>query len=289
MKVAVIGAGYWGKKHIEEYQALGHEISVYDSNPDAYPDISTYKSILTDKSITAVSICTPNHTHYKIAVDMLDAGKNVLVEKPISMSTHEAVDLIATSKIHKLILSVGHLYRFNNAINEVKHMLHELGNIRSIKFTWTNTEPKYSNRDIIYDLAPHPFDIINYLLSKNPTILSCVGKGYRTPELEIAYITGVVDGTLISIELSWITPPKTRTMTIVGSEKTVLVDCVSQAVTVYFLGETYRLNISPNNTIRDELQSFIGCINDGSLPNIADGMTGLNTLKAIEQCYRVKP
>ncbi len=287
MKVAVIGAGYWGKKHIEEYQALGHNVFVYDSNPDAYPNLSSYESILNDKSITIVSICTPNPTHYKIANDMLNAGKNVLVEKPLSMTTHEAVNLITTSKIHKSVLSVGHLYRFNNAINEVKRILPELGEIRLIKFVWTNTELEYSNRDILYDLAPHPFDIINYLLSKNPKIVSCIGKGYRTPELEIAYITGVVDKTIINIELSWLTPPKTRTMTIVGSEKSIIVNCVSQVATIYSSGEIYRLNISPNNTIRDELQAFINCINDGSLPNIANGMTGLNTLKGIEQCYLV--
>lgn len=289
MKVAVIGAGYWGKKHIEEYVALGHEVTVYDSDPELKKKYKffTYEEILANPEIEAVSICTPNNTHYKIAKDMLCAKKNVLVEKPMAMSVHEAVDLITCSKIHKTVLSVGHLYRFNNAINEVKAILPELGEIRQIKFVWINTEPKFSDRDILYDLAPHPFDIINYLLSKNPNIVSCVGERFRTPEIEMAQINGFADKTVINIELSWLTPPKTRTMTIVGSLKSLVVDCVSQEIMVYSHVGTYPLNIKTNNTIRDEIQVFIGCIENRSLPNIADGIAGLNTIKGIAECYRI--
>lgn len=289
MKVAVIGAGYWGQKHIEEYMALGHEVTVYDSDPELRKKYNsfTYEEILDNPEILAVSICTPNHTHYRIASDMLCAKKNVLVEKPMAMSTHEAVDLITCSKVHKSVLSVGHLYRFNNAINEVKRILPELGDIRQIKFVWINTEPKFNGRDILYDLAPHPFDIINYLLSKNPKIVSCIGEGFRTPEIEVAQIDGFVDKTLINIELSWLTPPKTRTMTIVGSLKSLVVDCVKQEITVYSHAGIYGLNIKTNNTIRDELQAFIGYIGDRELPNIVDGITGLNTIKEITECYRV--
>lgn len=289
MKVAVIGAGYWGKKHIEEYVALGHEVTVYDSDPELRKKYNsfTYEEIISNPEIQVVSVCTPNHTHHKIAKDMLCAKKNVLVEKPMAMSAHEAVDLITCSKINKSVLSVGHLYRFNNAINEVKRILTELGDIRQIKFVWINTEPKFIGRDILYDLAPHPFDIINFLLSKNPKIVSCIGEGFRTPEIEMAQINGFVDKTLINIELSWLTPPKTRTMTIVGSLKSLVVDCVDQVIMEYgYDNISHRLKVKPNNTIRDELQAFIGCVENRELPNIADGIAGLNTIKAIEQCYQ---
>lgn len=287
MKIAVIGAGYWGQKHITEYIDLGHAVTVYDSNPEIrkkYNNIP-YEEILSNPEIKAVSICTPNDTHYKIAMDMMYAGKNVFVEKPLAMSSHQAVDLITTSKSKNLILSVGHVYRFNNAINKVKNIIPELGDIRLIKFNWTNLEPIFKDRDILYDLAPHTFDIINYLFGKEPKILSCVETGYRTTNPEMVFINGIMDKSLVSIELSWITPPKTRRMTIVGSNKTIEVDCADQVITIIEPHKNqYRYNIKSNNTISDELLTFIGCIEDKTKINIADGFSGLFTIKEIEKC-----
>ncbi len=287
MKIAVIGAGYWGQKHIKEYVDLGHAVTVYDSNPEIRKKHNsfTYEEILSNPEIKAVSICTPNDTHYKIAVDMMYAGKNVLIEKPMAVSLHQAVDLVTTSKSKNLILSVGHIYRFNNAINEVKLLIPELGNIRLIKFNWTNLEPIFNGRDILYDLVPHPFDIMNYLFGKDIEILSCTEMGYRVPNPEVVFITGQINKTIVNIELSWITLPKTRRMTLVCSNKTVEVDCADQVITIYEQHKPpYRYNVKPNNTIRDELLAFIGCIEDRTKTNVADGMSGLFTIKEIEKC-----
>ena len=127
MKVAVIGIGYWGIKHVEEYIALGHDVIVCD--PDER-NISTCKTkfnsitiqnlenILSDENIKCVSICTPNHTHFEITKKCLESQKHVFLEKPISTNLIDAEKLIEISDTRELVLQVGHLYRFNNSIKK---------------------------------------------------------------------------------------------------------------------------------------------------------------------------
>jgi predicted dehydrogenase len=189
-KSAIIGTGYWGKKHLEEYLALGIDPIAVDQNEDNLKSCAEkygvktekdYRNILHDDNIKAVSICTPNETHYRIAKDFLNAKKNVMVEKPLAMTIEQGRELIDIAKDNNLTLAVGHIFRFNNAINRVKEMIenYELGKIHIVKLKWANVEPLFEDRDVIFDLAPHPFDIINYLFKKNPEEVFCIGNAYR--------------------------------------------------------------------------------------------------------------
>ena len=300
VSVAVIGVGYWGKKHVEEYVALGADVTVADLNEGSLKfcaekhhveTTKDYKDILANDKIKAVSICTPNETHYKITKDCLEAGKNVLVEKPLAMSIDQGGELIDLAKDKGSTLAVGHIFRFNNAINKVKAMIesYELGEIRIVKFKWTNVEPLFEDRDVIFDLAPHPFDIINYLFKINPDEVSCIGSAYRRSKnkgVEAVFINGILGEVIINIELSWLTPPKTRELVVVGSNKSVLVNCTAQTVKVVEDNKSYDLDIIPNNTIRTELQSFLSCIDDKSKQNISSGSVGLDIVKMIAICQK---
>ena len=298
--VGIIGVGYWGKKHIEEYVALGATVTAVDLNEDnlnfcaeKYGVRSTkdYKGILANDEIKAISICTPNETHYKIAKDCLNAGKNVLVEKPLAMTIEQGRELIDIARDNGSTLAVGHIFRFNNAIDKVKEMIekYELGEIRIVKLKWTNIESLFEDRDVIFDLAPHPFDIINYLFKRNPNEVSCIGNAYRRSKnkgVEAVFINCMLGELIINIELSWLTPPKTRSLVVVGSNKSVLVNCTAQAIKVVEGDKSYDLEINPNNTIRTELQSFLGCIDDKTKRNVSDGEVGLDIVKMIEICQR---
>ena len=249
------------------------------------------ENILIDDNIKAVSICTPNQTHYKIAKDCINSGKNVLVEKPLAMTIEEGRDLIELAKDKNIILAVGHIFRYNNSINKIKQMIdsYELGNIRIIKLNWSNIEPLFVDRDVIFDLAPHPFDIINYLFNRNPDELSCIGNAFRRSRnkgSEAVFITGMLGDIILSIELSWLTPPKTRSLVLVGSKKTALVDCLNQKIHLVENGKYDNVQINPNNTIRDELKNFLDCIKNKDNRNINDGHAGLDTLKMIEICQK---
>jgi predicted dehydrogenase len=298
--VAVIGVGYWGKKHVEEYVALDADVTAVDLNEDnlkfcaeKYRVTTTkdYSDILSDDKIKAISICTPNETHYKIAKDCLNAGKNVLVEKPLAMTIEQGRELIDFAKDNSSTLAVGHIFRFNNAINKVKEMIekYELGEICIVKFKWANVEPLFKDRDVIFDLAPHPFDIINYLFKRNPDEVSCIGNAYRRSRnkgAEAVFINCVLREVIINIELSWLTPPKTRSLVVVGSNKSVLVNCTAQTIKVVAGEKSYDLEIIPNNTIRTELQSFLSCVDDKNKKNVSDGEVGLDIVKMIEICQK---
>lgn len=299
-KVAVIGVGYWGRKHVEEYKALGADVTAVDLSDEnlkfcaksyGVKTAKDYRSVLSDPDITAVSICTPNALHYRLAKECLDAGKNVLVEKPLAMAVDEGRELIDISKDKGLVLAVGHIFRFNNAIRKVKEMIekYELGEIRAVQLKWTNMEPLFNDRDVIFDLAPHPFDIINFLFKKNPNNISCIGNAYRRSKskgVELAFINCMLGEIVISIELSWLTPPKTRSLVVVGSSKSAIVNCTAQAVTVVEGAKSYNLEIVPNNTISTELETFLGCAGNQNKQNISDGAVGLDIVKMIEICQK---
>ena len=125
MKVAVIGVGYWGLKHVDEYIQLGHNVTICDKSKenidnckDKFDTIEAknLETILNDKEITCVSICTPNETHFEIASKCLKSKKHVFLEKPIATNLKDAEKLIEISENNNLILQLGHLYRFNNSI-----------------------------------------------------------------------------------------------------------------------------------------------------------------------------
>ncbi|WP_342685829.1 MULTISPECIES: Gfo/Idh/MocA family oxidoreductase [unclassified Methanoculleus] len=298
-KVAVIGGGYWGRKHVEEYVALGNDVYVADlldknlefcSKKYGVSTTKNYRDLLTDDGIKAVSICTPNASHYPLAKEFLESHKNVLVEKPLAMTIDEGRQLIDIAKDNHVVLSVGHIFRFNNAIAKIRDMIehYEFGDIRIMKLKWTNIEPLFEDRDVIFDLAPHPFDIIHYIFRKNPDEVSCTGNAYRRSKLkgaEAVFINCNLDEMIINIELSWLTPPKTRSLVIVGSKRSALVNCTSQTIEVVENNNSsYNLEIIPNNTLRDELHSFLNCVTAKSEQNISNGYVGLDILKMIEVC-----
>jgi predicted dehydrogenase len=295
--VGVIGAGYWGKKHVDEYTNLGVKLIVSDLVDDNLMFVKKkfgadttkdYNDILDDDSVKAVSICTPNHTHYKIAKQCLENGKNILLEKPMTLNHRDAVDLVRIAKREGRVLTVGHIFRFNNALDEIKRLLAKkwLGDdIYIVRLSWTNLE-RIWERDIIFDLAPHPFDIINYLFGRNPEIVSSIGQPFRKQSgEEAAFINAKLGKTLVSLELSWLTPEKIRRLVIVGSDKTAFVECVKQQIRIYDYeteGET-KLTIEPNNTLQDELRHFLECVKTNKGKSINDGEIGAEIIKVLER------
>ena len=276
MKVGVIGVGYWGKKHVDEYSNLGHEVFVSDlsqenmnfckANFGANP-VNDYTEILKNDEIKCVSICTPNATHYKFATEALKAGKNVLLEKPIATNIEDAKKIISLAHEQNLTLLVGHIFRFSNVINKVKELLEskKLGTIYTIKMSWTNYEPIFHDRDILFDLGVHPLDIIDNLFQCTPSKLYCTGEGFRQKNPEYAIINYHFNNSVdnrdifVNIELSWLNPIRNRKIILVGSEKTAIVDCVPQSISIINnkSGVTESIAVTPNNTIQDELQYFL--------------------------------
>lgn len=275
MKVGVIGIGYWGKKHVDEYIKLGHDVTICDSNENNILECKkifenvkakNLQDILDDNEIKNLSICTPNETHFEIAKQCLESGKNVFLEKPISTNLEDADKLNQISKNNNLILQIGHLYRFNNSILKTKKIITDdsFGKVHSLYFSWTNFEPIFQNRGIILDLAIHPVDIVDYIFGGKTQNISCRGWGIRQINPEFAIInyqlqTSKNQKIFVNIELSWINPIRKREMIIISNENTLKVKCVDQKIILINnkSRKEEEFAIESNNTIQDELNFFI--------------------------------
>ena len=275
MKVAVIGVGYWGIKHVDEYIQLGHNVIICDKSKenidnckDKFDTIEAknLETILNDKEITCVSICTPNETHFEIASKCLKSKKHVFLEKPIATNLKDAEKLIEISENNNLILQLGHLYRFNNSILKTKEIINDkkLGNVHSVYFAWNNFEQVFNDRGIILDLGIHPVDIIHFIFGGDYEKIKCRGWGVRqnNPEfgvLNYKLVTAKKQIIFINIELNWLNPIRKREMIIIGDTNTLKVQCVDQKISL--INNTSQnieeITVISNNTIRDELEFFI--------------------------------
>ena len=275
MKVCVIGVGYWGIKHVDEYIQLGHDVIICDKSQENIKnckerfdtvEVKNLETILNEKEVTCVRICTPNDTHYDIASKCLIAKKHVFLEKPISTNIDDANKLIELSERNNVIFQVGHIYRFNNSVQKARELINnlELGHIYSVNFTWTNFEPVFNDKEIILDLGIHPVDIIDNIFCGDYENIKCRGWGFRQKNTEFAIInykliTSENKSIFVNIELSWLNPIRKREMVVIGSEKTLQVDCVNQKISLIdnITKNIQEIPVIVNNTIRDELEFFI--------------------------------
>lgn len=297
--IGVIGVGYWGRKIVDEYGGIPgvkvRGVADIDEKNLEYcrerygieiltPD---YHELLEDESIIAVNVCVPNNLHYQICRDALNAGKHVLVEKPMTLRSDEGKELVEIARKKNITLSVGHIYRFNNALAEVRRLIRErfFGRLFLMNLYWVNLEPPYPDRDVIVDLAPHYFDIINFLTDAWPARITCTARPFRRKHLEeTAYIISELPtGEMATAILSWLAFRKTRQIEIVGERRSCVIDAVAQEVTVYESGYLYKLGIERNNTIQTELLHFIKSIGDPLTETMNSGLIGVRTVEMIEK------
>lgn len=297
MKVAVIGAGYWGKNHVREYCNLGQEVVVCDIDPEKLGQIkkdfkvgnatTKLSDIISDKKTIAASVCVPNQFHFETAKTLLEHGKHILLEKPMTLSYSSSLELVKLAKKKNLVLNCGHIFRFNNAVKKLREMVQakEFGRIYLCKLAWTNMENIFPDRDILFDLAPHPFDIVNFVFEKNPQQVYAIGKDFRREGgEEAAFVNAVLDGILVNLEISWITPKKSRTITLVGEKKTAFVDALQQTMDVFDIAtnKIESIPLQPSNPLAAELKQFIDCIEKKSV-SPASGEAGAEVIHIIEK------
>jgi predicted dehydrogenase len=297
MRVAVIGVGYWGKNHVRDFCNLGHEVVACDINEERLKELSTQfkietttslETILNDSTIKAVTVCTPNDSHFEIAKKLIEHEKHLLVEKPLCVNSIEAKELVKLAEEKGIILTVGHIFRFNNPLKKAKELIdsNDLGDLYYVKAVWTNLDPVYPDRDILFDLALHPIDIIDFLLEGKPEKIACVVESFRrNSREELAFISGKKGKTLLNIEVSWLTPKKVREITIVGSSKTLIIDCLNQKISLInnlTPNNLEEILIEKNNPLVDELSSFIKTVENNLKPRVS-ARKGLEIVETIEK------
>ena len=278
MRIGVVGIGYWGSKVTREYLSLVEDrtidsISLCDVNKGRlglFKGVKTFTSLEEFlRNVDAVHICTNNHTHYQIAKKALENDVHVLVEKPMTVSSSDAYHLVELASEKGLILQVGHIFRFANVIRKTKELLDNefFGKIYYFTLKWTTLMQPIKGVDIIWDLLPHPLDIIHFLTGKYPSSWNVMTRHFRREKhSELAFINLDYKDFVANIELSWLTHERKRLMEIIGSDKMARIECVRQKMSIIAEDEVYEIPVDANNTIREEILNFIEAVDSRKMP-----------------------
>ena len=254
LKVGMVGFGYWGP-NIARNLAKSADID-FVALADAaqrnrakfatlYPEVATCdsaESLLSDYDIEAVAIATPAPSHFAIAKQVLEAGKHCFVEKPLTLSSAEAVELVELAETRGLTLQVDHLLKYHSAIQWIKHYIDsgELGEVRYLYMQRLNLGVVRQNENAFWSLAPHDVSIALYLLDETPTSVSASGASYITPGIEDVVFANLSfdSGKMVNIHVSWLDPHKTRKFTVVGTKKMLVFDDMapSEKIIIYNKG-----------------------------------------------------
>lgn len=307
-RIAVIGCGVWGRNIVRNFYNLNVLDIVCDLDEgnlqkvrEQYEGVKTtsdFNEIINNPDITAVAVVTPSHTHFKVVKAMLDAGKNVYVEKPISTVAQEAKDLTELAHQKGLVLMVGHLLLYHPAVNRLKMLIEEgvLGDIVYAQSDRLNVNFFKNDRSVMWDLAPHDVSMMSYVTGKDPVrVISAVGcSSEQNDIMDITHITiEFEDGVIGQISDSWITPKKHVQLLVRGTKATAILDdtVAEDKLVIYdnFKKDTLQnisldyLEIEP---LKLECQHFISCCETGKKAR-SDGDNGFMVTTILEQAEKV--
>jgi predicted dehydrogenase len=235
------------------------------------------------------------------------AGKHVLVEKPLAATAADAERLIQLAKEHNRVLMVGHTFLYNPAVHALRELVQEgvLGEIFYVDAQRLNLGLFQRDINVIWDLAPHDISILLYVLGMQPLSVGATGNAYVQPGIEdVAYVQlGFQNGVRASIHVSWLDPNKVRQITVVGSKKMAVYDDVSTLDKIrvydkgvdlptpttnfgefqlsYRYGEIRIPHVASTEPLRLECQHFLECIQGGRQP-LSDGAQGLAVVRVLE-------
>src|SRR5271167_268603 len=240
LRVAIVGCGYWGQNLIRNFSNLPdvEVTAVCDFNLNAlarvkrrYPLVELKQDcqqVLADWRIHAVVIATPVATHYSFAERALRAGKHVLVEQPLATSAEQALNLMELADKHGRTLMVDHTFIYTGAVRYIKSLVvaEDIGKLLYFDSVRISLGMVQSDTNVIWDLAPHDFSIMDYLCSRKPVAVSAIGaKHLGHPFENIAYLTAYFEGQMIAhFHVNWLAPVKVRQTLVGGAKKTVVYD-----------------------------------------------------------------
>ncbi|MEW6031251.1 MAG: Gfo/Idh/MocA family protein [Chloroflexota bacterium] len=322
IKVGVIGFGYWGPNLARNFFDLPSAklVAIADSKEERleraqsfYPQAVMVKDYqeLFDLGLDAVVVSTPPVTHHPIAMDCLLHGLHVLVEKPMTLNSQHAEELIELADKKGLTLMVGHTFEYNSAVVALKKYVDngELGKIYYLDTARLNLGLFQRNSNVLWDLAPHDISILLHLIGELPISVSgqgmhCVSDGIY----DVAYLNLVFPNQLPAfVHVSWLDPCKVRRVTIVGSKKMAVYNDVEteQKIRIYDKGVeapaytngfgefqyNYRSGditipkVRITEPLKEECQHFVDCIVNHTEPR-SSGRNGLRVVKILEAAQK---
>jgi predicted dehydrogenase len=319
LNVAVVGVGYWGPNMIRNFHAhpktnvkiccdLKEERLNFIKGSFPAVDITTnYKDILGDTTIDLVVVCTPVFTHYELAKEALNAGKHVLIEKPMTSTSAQGKEILDLAKKRGLRVFVDHTFLFTGAVRKMKEVIEngEIGDLYYFDSVRVNLGLFQHDVNVIWDLAPHDISIMQFLLNQKPECVMATGSDHLNNGLEdVAYLTVYYPNKLIAhIHANWLSPVKIRHTLLAGSKKMVVwddtepsekvriydkgVEVVKTADQVYNMliqyrtGDMYCPKLESIEALKAEVGHIVDCIENNS-ESIISGDAGLMVTKILE-------
>ncbi len=322
INLALIGCGYWGRNYLNLFDSEGNfgdaklkyvqDITQPLKIPKYIEFTKEISKIWEDSEVDAVIIATSTSSHFEIASQAIMAGKNVLIEKPMTLNVMDAEKLIKLAKEKGKILMVGHIFKYNAALREVKRRIDsgEIGQIKYLDARRVALGPVRSDASALWDLISHEVYIFMYLTGLNPTSVNYTGESYLNVVDDIVLVNLKFPGKIIATAYAnWAHPVKERKLVIGGTKKAIVFDDIhpSEKLTIYDRSIEYLPN--PNNfsefqattregdilmpklnlsqPLNNQLDHFIKCIN-GTEKCMSDGNEGMQVVKVLEAAEKSK-
>ena len=313
-RVAVVGAGYWGINHVRNFYELGALGLVCDTSApsiarikEGFPDARIehhLNVVLNDASIRGVVIATPAETHYQLARRCIEAGKDVLVEKPLTLDVKEGEQLVELANARGAILMVGHLLEYHPAVLRLRELIAsgELGELRYIYSNRLNLGKVRREENILWSFAPHDIAIILRLVGAWPMQVAATGGAYLQPHIADVTVTNMefASGVRAHIFVSWLHPHKEQRLVVIGSKKMAVFDDVRKEdkLVVYDQGVEIVngepvmrkhggtvIALEAAEPLRRQCEQFLKSIATRERA-ITDGESGLRVLRVLDDAER---
>lgn len=267
--IAVVGAGYWGPNLVRNFHA-SEEWSVrciverdrarLERLLRLYPTVEGHAEIdaaLSDPSVSAVALATPPRTHYELAVRAIDAGKHVLIEKPLAERYRDARDLCGRARAAGVRIVTDHTFLYTGSVEKLRalHESGELGKIYYIDSIRVNLG-LFQESNVVWDLAPHDISIVNYVLGELPTSVALqLGACVHASVPDVAFLTMWYPSCVAHVHLSWLSPVKVRRTMISGSRKMAVWNDVEPTEKIYIYDKGVVLDPS-SSTLQQQMISY---------------------------------
>ena len=285
--VGVIGVGSMGYNHVRIYSELENAnlVAISDMVRGTLDKVSKefntvgyvdYDNILQIDDIEVVNICVPTVFHHDVVMRAIEAGKNVLVEKPIASKLNEAEEMIKAAEDAGVTLATGHVERFNPAVRVAKKLIDEgaIGEVVTANSKRLGPfPPRIRDVGVAIDLAIHDIDIFNYLFnSRANTVFANMSSKLKNCEFEdhAEIMTKYDSGVLSILETNWLTPYKKRQLNITGIDGIISVDYGNQTVTLFKENNQVEdIKVENKEPLKEELRSFVDCVQNNTPPEVS--------------------
>jgi len=310
--VAVIGAGYWGKNLVRNFESLGSLGAICDTHEGtleafskSYPAVQildSFESILQDDSLKALAIATPATTHYTMVRQSLLADKHVFVEKPIALREQEGMELHELAATRGKVLMVGHLLQYHPAVARLKELVSqgELGKIQYIYSNRLNLGKIRREENILWSFAPHDISVILSLTGEMPESVISTGANYLHPKLADVTLSTLAFpcGIRAHIFVSWLHPYKEQRLVVVGDQKMAVFNDVEPEdklllfphkiewkdhIPVPDKKEAEKVPLEMKEPLREECAHFLRCVAENLRP-LTGGEEALSVLRVLQAC-----